>query len=453
MSSVKWAELHAYAPGGKENCLCGSGSKYKNCCKDEWPKYACRMDDVRPKSPVQKLKKLRANITWYRLCHLAHTVHGMRKGRDAAKLLELDLASMQEMTRSALALYKSCHCVNDYPLMLHQLSGAIADDRWSWFLCAEEALFFLALKNDRARARSVMAKFRWQDVESSEFLEVYLDVHSGRLGHVDVVAIAAKVVDLTDSPSSVFQYQFIIAVQYFLLNEPERAEKLARQAINDFEQIQVKDRTDYGRVLLARGYMHLGEILADEEMVAKAVELLLVECGSNRFAPKATAEFLCDVGQCYFALKKFYLAEKYYSQSIATSSSPLANIYLGKVQVYLGRMDRARNIFAGLDLAKMSSANYFDYAIVVCELALRTQNSEDISKALDMIKSVKTNDPYFMDIIRELIVALYELPKKSVSRVESILRTINKYVTLNPNFNGVGIDISSMINDYLNRRR
>lgn len=448
-----WGRLHAYAPGGKENCLCGSGFKYKNCCKDEWPKYDYRVDDVSPRSPVQKLKKLRAHITWYRLCHSAHTVQDIRSGRDATKMLELDLASMQEMTRNALALYKSCGCSDDYPLMLHQLSCAIADNRWAWFLCAEEALFFLVFKNNRSHARSVMAKFRWQDVESSEFLEVYLDVHSGRLGHVDMVAIASKVVDLTGCASSKFQYQFIIAVQYFLQNDSERAEKLARQAILDFEQTEADDRTDYGRVLLARGYMHLGEILANKEMLAKAIELLLLECSDERFTSKATADFLCDVGQCYFALEKYYLAEKYYSQSISTSASPLASVYLGKVQVYLGRLDRARGIFADLDLVKMSSANFFDYAIVVCELALRTKSSEDVSKALGMIKSVRTNDPYFMNVIKELIVALYELPRKSASRVESLLRAINKYVTLNPNFNGMGVDFNSMIDDYLNRRK
>lgn len=376
----------------------------------------------------------------------------MRSGIDATKMLELDLKSMQEMTRNALALYKSCGCVDDYPLMLHQLSGAIADDRWVWFLSAEEALFFLVLKSDRSRARSAMAKFRWQDVESSEFLEVYLDVNSGRLGLVDVIAIATKVVELTGSVSSKFQYQFMIAIQYFLLNESEKAEKLARQAIVDFEQICVNDRTNYGRVLLARGYMHLGEILSDEAMLTKAIELLLVECDNEIFTPKAISDFFCDVGQCYFTLKKYYLAEKYYSQSISTSQSPLANIYLGKVQVYLGRLDRARNIFTELDSVKMSSANYFDYAIVVCELALRTQSSQDVSKALTMIKSVKTNEPYFMDVIKQLILALYELPRKNVSRIESLLRLVNKYVTLNPNFNGMGVDINSMIDDYLNRR-
>ena len=453
LGRVKWEGLYSYAPGGKENCLCGSGFKYKNCCKDEWPKYDYRVGEVRPRTAIQKLKKLRAHITWYRLCHLAHTVRDMHSGKDATKMLELDLSSMQGMTRKALSLYESCHCADDYPLMLHQLSGAIADERWAWFLCAEEALFFLAFKSDRARARSVMAKFRWQDVENSEFLEVYLDVHSGLLGHVDVVAIASKVVDLTGCASSRFQYRFIIAVQYFLHNEAGRAEKLARQAITDFEQTRVEERTAYGRVLLARGYMHLGEILADEQMLAKAIELLLLECDDDRFTSEATADFLCDVGQCYFALKKYYLAEKYYSKSISVCNPPLANVYLGKVQVYLGRLDRARGIFAELDLVKMSPVNYFDYSIVVCELALRTQVPSDISKALDMIKSVRANDPYFMGVVQELIVALYELPKKNVSRIVSIIAAINKYVTLNPNFNGVGVDINSMINDYLNRRK
>ncbi|MFD2883239.1 hypothetical protein ACFS4T_11805 [Pseudomonas lini] len=78
------------------------------------------------------------------------------------------------------------------------------------------AFFNLAIKkNDYAAARAVLAKYKWQDIRSSELLEVYLDAYSDKLGYIDIITLASKVVELTDSESSRFHYRFLIAIQYF----------------------------------------------------------------------------------------------------------------------------------------------------------------------------------------------------------------------------------------------
>lgn len=445
--------LESFAPKGRENCFCGSGERYKNCCKDEWPKHNYTKKDNSFGTPANELKYVRAHITWYRLCHLAHTVPLKKLKNDDGKLLDTDIKAMHEFVQMARYLYSECGIIDSYPRMLGELSDAIADVRWKWCVSCEEALFNMAIKNDYVSARAVLAKYQWKDILSSELLEVYLDAYSEELGHVDIISAATKIVELTDSDSSRFHYLFLISIQYFLLNEPERAEILAREAIEKYEALPVEKRDVHGRRMLGMAVMQLGQILNDDAMLKKAIELLIAEVDVERYKNNAIAEIWMQVGECYHLLREFYMAEKLYHRSLSIEPTALASVYLARVQLALGRQDRAKEILDALVPGAMNKPNRFDYAIVRCDVALVTKNSSDIQMALELIKSISTNDPYFKDLIQSLMVALYELQvgKKS-AQANSILARINRYMTLNPNVAGLGINFNAMIDDYLDRK-
>lgn len=445
--------LEELEPKGRASCLCGSGERYKNCCRDEWRKHDYSKKIDLSGSPAQSLKYLRAHITWYRLCHLAHTVPLMKEKSYDGKLLDIDIKAMHEFLQNARELYSDCGIIDSYPRMLDELSGAIADVRWGWRVSCEEAFFYLAVKEDGAAARAVLAKYKWQEIDSSELLEVYLDVYSDKLGHVDIISIASKIVELTESDSSRLHYRFLIAIQYFLLNEAERAEILAREAIEKYEVIPVSKRNGHGRWMLSLAVKHLGQILNDEDMLRKAIELLIAEVDAGKWKDNAVAEIWFQVGECYHLLREFYMAEKLYHRALSIESAPLTSVYLAKVQLDLRRPDRAKEILDTLIPVVMSKPNHFDYAIIRCELALFTKNSSDIKCALDLIKRISTIDPYFKDLIQSLIVALYELQVgKESKEANSILARLNRYVTLNPNLGGLGINFNAMIDDYLNKQ-
>jgi tetratricopeptide (TPR) repeat protein len=442
--------LKSFEPKGRENCFCGSAERYENCCKDEWPKHKFIEKNNSFGTPADKLKYLRAQITWYRLCHLAHTVPLMKLKDYNGWFLNIDIKAMHEFVQSARFLYSECGITDSYPIMLGELSAAIADVRWMWCVSCEEALFNMVTKDDYDAARAVLAKYKWEDIQSAELLEVYLDAYHEKFGHVDIVSAATKIIELTDSESSRFHYRFLVAMQYFLLNEPGRAEKLAREAIEKYEDLPVEKRDVYGRRLLGMAVMQLGQIIKDDAMLKRAIELLVAEVDEERYKRNAIAEIWMQVGECYLSLSEFYMAEKLYHRSLSIESTTLANVYLARVQLALGRQDRAKEILDALDPGAMSKPNRFDYAIVRCDAALMTKNSLDIQTALELIKGISTNDPYFKDLIQSLIVALYELQvgRKSV-QAKSILARINRYMTLNPNMAGLGINFNAMIDDYL----
>ncbi|WET12946.1 tetratricopeptide repeat protein [Pseudomonas sp. D3] len=368
-------------------------------------------------------------------------------------ILSVDIRAMHDLVQNARFLYGECGIIDLYPTMLGELSGAIADVRWTWCVSCEEALFHMVTKNDYGAARAVLAKYQWKDIQSSELLEVYLDAHQESFGHIDIVNAATRITELTDSESSRFHYRFLVAMQYFLLNEPRRAEKLAREAIDEYENLPVEKRDVHGRRLLGMAVMQLGQIIKDNVMLKKAIELLVAEVDEERYKSNAIAEIWMQVGECYHLLGEFYMAEKLYHRSLLVESTDLASIYLARVQLALGRHDRAKEILDVLVPAVMNRHNHFDYAIVRCDVALVTKDTSDVGDALELIKGISTNDPYFKDLIQGLIVALYELQvgKKSAN-ANSILARINRYVTLNPNVAGLGVNLNAMIQDYLDKK-
>lgn len=445
--------LESFQPELYENCLCGSGIRYENCCRDEWPKHDYRKKDKSSDTSTDRLKYLRSHITWYRLCHLAHTAPLMRmKGYDGW-LLETDIDSMRELVQRARYLYIECGIVDSYPLMLGELSGAIADTRWGWCLSYEEALHYMVTKKDYDAARAVLAKYQWRDLLSAELLEVYLDAYHDELGHVDIISAATRITELTEVESSRFHYRFLIAIQHFLLNEPKRAETLAREAVELYEALSIDERDAYGNRLLGMAVMQLGQLLKDESMLRKAIDLLIAEVDEERYRSNAIAEIWLQVAECYHSLGEFYMAEKLYHRSLSIEFTDLANIYLARVQLALNRNDRAKEILDSLSVESISKPNFFDYAIVRCDVALLTKNSSDIQLALSFIKQVYSSDPYFKDLIQELVVALYDLQlgKKS-AQANSILARVNRYVTLNPNIAGIGINFNAVIEDFLNKK-
>lgn len=445
--------LESLEPKGRENCLCGSGERFKNCCKDEWRKYDYTKKVNASDSPAQRLRYLRAHITWYRLCHMAHTVPLLKLKHYDGELLDVDIKALCELVQGARELYSECGIIELYPQMLGELTAAIDDVRWSWAVSCEEALFNLAIKNDYAAARAVLAKYKWQDIRSSELLEVYLDAYSDKMGHVDIITLASKVVELTDSESSRFHYRFLIAIQYFLLNESERAEILAREAVAAYEAIPVAERSVHGRRFLGMAVMQLGRILNDEAMLRNAIDLLVAEVDEKRYKSNAIADIWLQVGECYHILREFYMAEKLYHRSLSIEPTPLANVFLAELQVAMGRPERAKEILDALVPETMSNPNHFDYAIARCHVALFTKESSDVKNALGLIKKIVTKDPFFKDLIQSLMVALYELPaEKGAAQAGSILAKINRYITLNPNVAGVGVNLNAMIDDYLNSK-
>ncbi|MEW8375113.1 MAG: SEC-C metal-binding domain-containing protein [Candidatus Thiodiazotropha sp.] len=449
------SHLSKLEPPNRNPCLCGSGKKFKNCCKIEYSKKLFNSWRLFNKGEYRKaLKAIRSHITWYRLCHMAHTVPFLTSNTDESKnLLITDIEAMSDMLDLLLSCYAKCGLVDDYFFALKCLSSAIDDDRWKIKIDYHKCICLYVYKDKREAAKEILEAYDWRQVSDVDLLTVYIDVYSDNLNPVEKTNIAERICENSNSPEINLQYRTLIGTEYCLLNDSNKGIPILESAIHEYEKTLPERRTPIGRHHLAVSYKHLGELQGKEEYLASAITNLKNEIATGEYSSNGEAQLWLDLGECYHHLSEFDKAIIAYDKSLKLVHSGLTLIFKSRTYIKLHKLDEARDMLNNVILEDLTRHNIFDYSISKCYLAFASRKPSDIQNGLDLIKDIKTSDPMFMDLIQDLLSQLYELKsmKTEDCKAETALQRFNRYVALKPNIFGFGIDINAIIDDIGNR--
>jgi hypothetical protein len=181
------SHLSKFEPPNRNPCLCGSGKRFKDCCKKEYPKKKFNSWRLFNKREYRKaLKAIRSHITWYRLCHMAHTMPFLTSNTDEARdLLKTDIEAMSDMLDLLLSCYEKCSMVNDYLFALKLLSNSIDDDRWDVKIDYLKCICLYVYKDKREAAKEILEAYDWRQVGDVDLLTVFIDVYSDNLNPVE----------------------------------------------------------------------------------------------------------------------------------------------------------------------------------------------------------------------------------------------------------------------------
>jgi tetratricopeptide (TPR) repeat protein len=445
------SHLSKFEPPNRNPCLCGSGKRFKDCCKKEYPKKKFNSWRLFNKREYRKaLKAIRSHITWYRLCHMAHTMPFLTSNTDEARdLLKTDIEAMSDMLDLLLSCYEKCGMVNDYLFALKLLSNSIDDDRWDVKIDYLKCICLYVYKDKREAAKEILEAYDWRQVGDVDLLTVFIDVYSDNLNPVEKTNIAEKICENSNSPEINLQYQNLIGTEYCLLNDLKKGIPILESAIREYEKTLPEKRTHIGRHHLAISYKHLAELQGKEEHFTSAITNLKNEIATGEYSSNGEAQLWLDLGDCYHHLIKFDKAINAYDESLNLVHSGLTLIFKSRTYIKLNKLDEARDMLDKVILEDVTQPNIFDYSISKCYLAFASKEPSDIQNGLDLIKNIKTNDPMFMDLVQDLLSQLYELKsmKAESCKVETALQRFNRYVALKPNIFGFGIDINAIIDD------
>jgi len=446
--------LTKFEPAGRENCLCGSGKRFKNCCKNGYPdKHFDGWSLFNNGEYKKALTSIRHHISWYRLCHMAHTVPFLKSNTPESKeLLKTDIEALSDLTGMLLSCYAKCNIGDEFLYALSNLSGAINDDRWGIKIDYHKCIYFYAYKNQKEPAEEILKAYDWREVNDVDLLTVLLDIYSESLNQVEMINIAEKICDISDSPAIKLQYGNLIGIEYCLLNDLKKGIPIIQNTIAEYEKIPNEKRTYMGRHHLALSYMHLGELTGDGGYLNTAVINLQNEISTKSYSQIGEAQLLFDIADCLYHLGDIEKSLKTYDKSINLHQSGLTLLFKARVLIKIEKISEAREMLHNVNLDELTPPNIFDYAISKCYLAISSKVPSDISEGLELITSIKTNDPMFKDVIQDLLQQLYELKNtgNGQKKAESALQKLNRYVSLKPNFFGFGIDINAIIDDVYN---
>jgi tetratricopeptide (TPR) repeat protein len=214
-----------------------------------------------------------------------------------------------------------------------------------------------------------------------------------------------------------------------------------------------KDKSQYGRIRLADAYTHIGLLTDNYDLLNKAKEKILKEINNKEYSEAGLGQLHHQLGECFLGTNELSKAEDSFLKSLSVDKRGITEIFLARALTANNKHNESRILLSNIDIQKLSKANIFDLAISLCRLALNTKDNEDINLALDKIKTIQTNDPMFINYVKELTIELYELKSsvKSVIKAETALGKFNRYVQLKPNLMGVGVDFNAIIEDFISK--
>jgi hypothetical protein len=154
------------------------------------------------------------------------------------------------------------------------------------------------------------------------------------------------------------------------------------------------------------------------------------------------------LGACEEGLGNHDAAIDAYSTGLARNSTELTKVFLARPVCNSGECDQARELLASIDDTSLNEAGKFDLAISWALVAATTLVASDLKEAKERLKAVETRDPLFIQLRDGWMIELLEAkPKSEPGKMRGLIRSLNKYVTLNPNALGFGVNINRIIDD------
>lgn len=451
MPEERFKRLTQVEPKSKEPCLCGSGKRFKNCCRDQYRTSPWKkLKDVEL-SPKQKLRAARAHITWYRLCHQVNTKPVLESGSsDAQQLLELDINAMSGLIDRLRDQYSACGKSTELPSALEHLRDSIDDDRWKTALDFQICSTLAFDIHDRAAARRISLKHDWHVLDHVEFLTLWFDLNSGQLNQLDRIEICKRIVSLAEDPAVVLQYTAAVGVEHCLLQDVHTGVAIVFEAIHTFEESLDQENNHYGTYQLAHAYQTVAAFTGDKEHAERAAILLHELLKEDLHTPAGKADLWMWIGDSYRLQDRHEEAQDALRKSIELNETNLANIYLGKAEIELRQYDSARTRFAAVRQEELSKENRFDLTTGMGKLAVRTRDRQDIENTLAELREIESKASLFQKCIQELLVEMHEIrdQSKSSQSAETLLSQLaklSKYLHLRPNIFGVGLNINAML--------
>ena len=448
------SHLKKYEPKRNELCTCGSGRKFKKCCMGAYSSSAQeRAFEKYNKGLYEEgLTACRHHLTWYILCHNAHTVPFLSSGtKESSDLLIIDIEALTDLVGLLHRCYFKTGQSDEFPSALDRLVNAVDDLRWRDKVVYFRALWWLLDKDDRNSALSVVSKIDIEACKDPEILTLYLDVSFQVLPFKTMVEILDRIIANTHKESYKLQYAVLKGIAYCLINDVNQGCQIIKEAADAYKKSNDKNRTPYGDWHLAHALQILGEFLGDGNIVREAItqyEAILQEVERQGYTVAYAAEIKKSLGDCMSFLKEYHEAVKYYRESLRHEDANLTRVFLSRAYVNLSDPEPGRGLLKSIDASQFDENSHYDYAISWAILATNSLLSDDLEMAKSQLKQAKANWPLFIGQRDSILIQLLEtVPKKPKSKLKDLIHSLNRYVSLNPNLFGVGINFNKIVED------
>ncbi|MFZ2633857.1 MAG: SEC-C metal-binding domain-containing protein [Desulfosalsimonadaceae bacterium] len=443
-----------HEPGRNNPCICGSGLKFKKCCLGAYSSKASELfrNAYNSGEYDEALIHARNWFTWYALSHKAHTIPILESDQDAGEqMLQIDIEALAELLGNLHLCYYRLKRNDEFIEVIERVRNVVHDKRWDAKITYTRGLWYLIDKDNEGAAYVAIQSIDLQTCYDPDILSLYLQVCPTKLTLTESVEIIDRILSNTQDESIRLQYRVVTAINYYLVCQHADGDRLLKEAISKFSELPADKKSSYGKLKFAYTLELYGKATNQQKILEQGREVtidLIHEANEEHFTAIYMADLHRLLGDFDEDLGNHRNAIKAFSISLELNPSELTKVFLARSLCNDGQCNEAKKLLESIDDNILDKPGKFDLAISWAIFAATSLNVSDLRKAKARLKAIEAHDPVFIHLRDRWMIDLLEAtPKSEPGKIRRLIRSFNKYLILNPNFFGIGININRIIDD------
>lgn len=409
------------------------------------------------------LRHVRADISQYRIWHLSHTVppdvpHPIYS-RD--QLMLIDVNALNAHLENLMWLYGRLGWLHRLSALLDEIESAIDDPRWRAKLAYQRGIVALR-QGDRVAAAEKFASLNVTPAcEDVDLLQMHVDLHGNAMGLSEHLAFYDAIVMRTRSLADKLQYCGAYAFQLLMAGDNtgaaarfEAAIAVGREAEAE-KPFSVNAMIWFCKVLEGRGVIDHDRAFLDEA----ATRLEPLGGDKERLTASGRAMVGRQLGDALRYAGRYQEAIEAYRKAFEEEPDQAFRTFEAECELHLGNTDQAYALIRRIAVTKLEAAERADHAFTFFYIALARRDPEALSDARDLLKVAVTPELYFERLRLQHIVTIQEAlddiaserEPSAVAPLLQRLKALSRYVQLQPNIVGIGLNLNNMIDDLVAR--
>ncbi len=444
-------------------CLCGSGSRFKNCCKGRLPGFNNDKkwrEAAKQRRWSEMVRHQRADLTQYTIWHLTNTAPAVARKPELRDgyFMNIDVEALSGYVSNLMWGYGRNGWLRKLPDVLDRLKINIDDPRWLAKIAYHRAICALWLE-DRSRAAAEIAHLQPITPETSDIdlLQLHLDLHGSAMGMIERIAFFDRIRSLSEGPSDKLHYGGARAFEMLVNGDEDGAQKAFDEVIALGRELEAEKpfgnsaelwfcRALEGRAMFGRNPDLFAEI--DKRLTRQVND-------PSAWTDIGRANILRHLGDARRYGGVFKEAAATYRASHDLMPAPELRIFEAECHLHLGDPDEAFRLVRSVAVDKLDSPERADHAFTSFYIALKRGDRRSLLDARNLLRAARTPQPYFETRRLQHIITIGDA-LEALDNEESLpdphpimagLQRLNRYIMLQPNWNGIGINGNVIVDD------
>lgn len=452
----------AFLPPRNSDCLCGSGEKFKRCCAANLPgwqlgKRTRAVLDV--EDYTKALVACRTDITQYTLWHKTNTAPLLHSASEKADyLLNLDIRALAELGEQLGMCYAKTGRSDEFPAVLERLRSNINHPRWQRKVIYLQAIHAMLPDWNERAGRRELKKLGSMELETDiETLQLYIDLFHDDLNFAARQKLVDRIIHLAESAIDRLHYQCVKAIELLLIGDTQGAELELTAAIEAYRSAGgEKSDSLYDRHRYAMALDLLARLNNDQELLDQAIAICKELIEEDGWTESGKANMFRQLGDGLRCKRAWALALDAYRKAYDIQPLAIFQVFLAECLLETDEWMVAADVIRAVNINDLDATELVDYAFTFAVVAIDAGDRAMLAKAEELLRSLNIPTPYFRERCGSLLLEVIDIVQSGKSRplsnkaktlLRSMVSTATRYLKLEPNFMGIGINLGKILED------